>query len=181
MRLLRIYKSCRNVLGKQRLDQDLELEIRSYVDLTAEEKMRAGLSRDEAVMQAQREVGGLEQVKESVRDVRVGASMDRLLQDFRYGVRVLRKNPGFAAVAVLTLALGIGTTTAIFSLVDAVMFKPLPFPTADRLVRVQSLIIGQSQGDVASYPDFRDWRARNKVFSGMAAFRTNDFTLTGAG
>ena len=179
MPLRRLYNFCRNILYKQRVDQDLDQEIRTYLDLVAEEKARSGMSRDEALQQARRELGGVEQLKENVRDVRVGVSMDNLLQDLRYGLRVLRRNPGFATTAILTLALGIGATTAIFSVVDTVMFKPLPFPSADRLVRVQSVIAATGHGDVASYPDFLDWRARNHVFDGMAVFRTNDFTLIG--
>src|ERR1039458_2509949 len=159
-----LYNFCRNILYKQRADQDLDQEIRSYLDLLAEEKARSGMGRDEALQQARRELGGVEQVKESVRD----------------SLRVLRRNPGFAATAILTLALGIGTTTAIFSVVDAVVFKPLLFPTADRLVRIQSVIAASGNGNgVASYPDFLDWRARNRVFDGMAVFRTNDFNLIG--
>ncbi len=175
--LHRIYNLCRNVLSKQRLDQDLDLEIRSYIELTAEEKVQRGVSREEACLQARRDAGGLEHVKENVRDIRVGASMDRLLQDVRYGIRMLRRNPGFTSVIIATLALGIGTTTAIFSVVDAVMFKPLPFSTAGRLIRVQSVLIANGHGNIASYPDFLDWRARNHVFDGMAVFRTDDFTL----
>jgi putative ABC transport system permease protein len=102
-----------------------------------------------------------------------------VVQDVRYGLRMLRKNSGFAATAILTLALGIGATTAIFSVVDGVMLKPLPFPTADRLVRIGSVFVANGRGGVASYPDFLDWRARNHVFDGMAVSRTNDFTLIG--
>jgi putative ABC transport system permease protein len=178
--LRRFYKFCRNILYKQRVDQDLDQEIRSYLDFVAEEKARSGMSRDEALRQARFELGGVEQLKENVRDVRLGVYMDNLLQDLRYGVRVLRRNPGFAATAILTLALGIGATTAIFSVVDSVVLKPLPFPTADRLARIRSVIAAAGNGSgIASYPDFLDWRARNHVFDGMAVFRTNDFTLIG--
>jgi putative ABC transport system permease protein len=173
------YKACRNIFYKRRADQDLDQEIYSYLDLLVEEKARSGMHRDAALQQARREIGGIEQLKENVRDVRVGVSMDNLLQDVRYGLRVLRRNPGFAATAILTLALGIGTTTAIFSVVDTIAFKPLPFPTAGRLVRIQSVIAASAEGGVASYPDFLDWRARNRVFKGMAVFRTNDFNLIG--
>jgi putative ABC transport system permease protein len=175
----RFYNFCRNILFKQRSDQDLDQEIRSYLDLLAEENAHSGMGRHEALEQARRELGGVEQIKENVRDVKVGVSMDNLLQDLRYGLRVLRRNPGFAATTILTLALGIGATTAIFSIVDAVVFKPLPFPNAGRLVRIQSLIAASGNGGVASYPDFLDWRARSRVFDSMAVFRTSDFNLIG--
>ncbi|MDQ2842038.1 MAG: ABC transporter permease [Acidobacteriota bacterium] len=172
---------CRNLLYKQRVAQDLDQELHSYLELVAEEKVRSGMGRDEALQEARREIGGVEQLKESVRDVKIGTSMDNLLQDLRYGLRVLRRSPGFAATSILTLALGIGTTTAIFSVVDAVVFKPLPFPTADRLVRIKSVIAASGLGSIASYPDFIDWRTRNHVFNGMAVFRTDGFTLIGPG
>src|ERR1700691_5035338 len=176
----RFYNFCRNILCKRRLDQDLDQEVRSYLDLLAEDKTRSGMDRHEALQQARRELGGMEQIKENVRDVKDGVSMDNLLQDVRYGLRVLRRNPGFAATAILTLALGIGATTAIFSVVDTVVFKPLPFRNAGRLVRIQSLIAASPQGSgVASYPDFLDWRARSRAFDGMAVFRTNDFNFLG--
>lgn len=181
MPLRRFCNFCRNIFYKQRVDQDLDREIRSYLDLVAEEKARSGMSRDVALQQARLELGGVEQLKENVRDVRLGVYMDNLLQDLRYGVRVLRRNPGFAATAILTLALGIGATTAIFSVVDSVVLKPLPFPTAERLARIRSVIAATGNGSgIASYPDFVDWRARNHVFDGMAVFRTNEFTLIGA-
>jgi putative ABC transport system permease protein len=105
-----------------------------------------------------------------------------LLQDFRFALRMLRKSPGFTAIAVITLALGIGANTAIFSIVNAVLLKPLPFPEPDRLLYVTSGF--SNQKDVArpfaiSYPDFLDWRANAKSFSGMASYHGDSFTLTG--
>src|SRR5215472_2608014 len=105
--------------------------------------------------------------------------MQTLWQDIRYGLRMLGRSPAFATMAVLILALGIGATTAIFSVVNTVMLKRLPFSTADRLVRVQSLIAASGQGGVASYPDFLDWRAQNHVFEGMAVFDKRDLILSG--
>ena len=177
----RICNFCRNIFCRQRVDQDLDREIRGYLELLAEDKVRSGMSRDQALEQARRELGGAEQIKESVRDIRVGVSMDNLLQDIRYGLRVLRRNPGFAATAILTLALGIGATTAIFSVVDTVVFQPLPFPNAGRLVRIRSLIAASGDGGVASYRDFLDWRARSRVFDSMAVFRMDSFNLIGPG
>jgi putative ABC transport system permease protein len=105
-----------------------------------------------------------------------------LLQDAHYGLRILRKNPGFTAVAVLTLALGIGANTAIFSVVNAVLLQPLPFPQSQRLVSVEYLDskLGTPHSSV-SYPDFFDWRRQNDVFSYMAAFHASTYTLTGTG
>ncbi len=173
------YNFCRNILYKRRVDQDLDQELRSYVDLVAEQKARSGLDREEAMQEARRDLGGVELVKENVRDIRAGVSLDNLLQDLRYGLRILRRNPGFAVTAILTLALGIGATTTIFSVVDTVVFKPLPFPTADRLVRMESVIAATGTGGEASYLDFVDWRARSHSFDGMAVFRTDSFTLVG--
>jgi putative ABC transport system permease protein len=180
MPFLRFRKFWRNILYKRSVEQDLDQEIRSYLDFFAEEKAQAGMGRDEAIQQVRRELGGVEQLKENVRDVRAGLLMDTLFQDLRYGLRMLRRSPVFAVTSILTLALGIGATTAIFSVVDAVVLNPLPFPTAGRLVRVESMIAATGRGSgVASYLDFVDWRARNRVFDGMAVFRTNDFTLIG--
>jgi predicted permease len=107
--------------------------------------------------------------------------MHTLLQDIRYALRVMAKNPGFCAVAILTLALGIGANTAIFSVVNAVVLRPLPFPHADRLVSVETVSTrnGVPAPSSSDYPDFFDWRARNQVFSHIATYRDAQFTLSG--
>ena len=113
--------------------------------------------------------------------------METLLQDLKYAARMLGKKPGFTAIAVLTLALGIGANTAIFSVVNAVLLQPLPFPAPERLTALwMTGLKGGAAGATAqkgsvSYPDFTDFRAQNRTFEHMAAFNTNDFTLTGAG
>jgi putative ABC transport system permease protein len=105
--------------------------------------------------------------------------MPILSQDFRYALRQLRKSPGFTAVAVLTLALGIGANSAIFSMVDAVLLRPLPFRDPSRLVVVRTTEPGRRDDIGVSYPAFLDWRSQNRVFDGLSAFREDDFTLTG--
>ena len=107
--------------------------------------------------------------------------MNGLFQDFRYALRQLRKNPGFTAVAILTLALGLGANTAIFSVIDAVLLRPLPFHSPSRLVVVKPTEPGRRDDIGVSYPTFLDWRARNHVFDGLSVFREDDFTLTGRG
>src|SRR5215831_6795861 len=102
-----------------------------------------------------------------------------MFTDFRQAVRTLRKSPGFCALVVLVLAIGIGANTAIFSIVNGVLLKPLPFADASRLVAVDTTVRGEP--DDSSYPDFLDWRAQSTTFDGIAVFATNGATLTGMG
>ncbi|HMD99612.1 MAG TPA: ABC transporter permease [Terriglobia bacterium] len=169
----------KQLLSRRRVYGDLSAEIQEHLEEKIDELVAGGMSREDAIHAARREFGNVTLLEERSREVWRWPSVEDFFMDVRYGLRVLRRNPGFAATAILTLALGIGATTAIFSVVDTVMFKPLPFPTADRLVRVRSVIAATGHGAVASYPDYLDWRARNHVFESMAVFRTNDFTLIG--
>src|SRR5580692_8906338 len=176
--LSRMTSFLRNVFGRQRSDRELDAEVRSYVDLLAEEKIRHGMPPEEARRAARIELGGIEQVKEDVREARAGAWLDSLVQDLRYGARMLRKNPAFTAIAVLTLALGISANTAIFSFVNAVLLRPLPYPNPQQLIVIRET--SQRVGiHSPSYPDFLDWRTQSRTVVKMSIVNNRAFNLSG--
>lgn len=168
-----------NLFARRRQESEFDAELDAHLGLMQDELQRRGMTPEEARRVARVKLGGVEQARELHREARTLCWFETLWRDFHFALRMFRKNPGFTVVAILTLALGVGATTAIFSAVDAVILKPLPFATADRLVRVQSVLAATGDGDVASYPDFVDWRSQNDVFEGMAAFETKDFALAG--
>jgi len=174
----RLKSLLRNLFAKQHSDRELDAEVRSYLENLTEEKMRQGMPPEEARRAARIELGGIEQVKEDVREVRAGAWLDSLFQDLRYGTRMLRKNPGFTAIAILTLALGIGANTAIFSFVNAVLLRPLPYPNPQQLIVIRET--SQRVGiHSPSYPDFLDWRTQSRTVVKMSIVNNRAFNLSG--
>ncbi len=151
-------------------------ELRSDLELEAAEQRENGLSPEEAHHAAQRALGNTTLLKEEVREMWRWAAVDHFGQDLKYAARSLRRDRGFTGVAILTLMLGIGATTAIFSVINGVLLRSLPYREPDRLFSVQEK--GPGFGNPTSYPDFDDWRAENHVFSDVASYHSNDFTLT---
>ncbi len=165
---------------KQR-EQDLDDEIRAHLAMAVRERIERGEEPAEAEANAWREFGNATLVKEVTRDMWSWRWLETLLQDMRYGLRQLRRNPGFTAVAVLTLALGIGANTAIFSVVDGVLLAALPYPHPGRLVAIWETL--QRSGHIASisYPNFRDWQRDARSFQRIAAVGWSDYELTSPG
>src|SRR6266404_2442065 len=168
------------LFNKQRKDRELDDEIESHIQMHIEDNLRLRMTPEEARRQAMIQFGGIESTKESYRDQRGLPLLDTFFHDIRFGARQLRKKPGFAAVAVLTLALGIGANTAIFSVVDAVLLRPLAYPDSGQLVSLSERGPDWSGGSL-SYPNFTDWRDQQSVFERFGAHSGNNFTLTGAG
>jgi putative ABC transport system permease protein len=162
--LSRVRSLLRNILTKSDVDADLDANLRSYTELLAAEKVRAGMDPDAARRAALVEVGGIERVKEHVRDVRTGALLDATTRDVRYAVRTLVRRPGFTIVAVIALALGIGATTAIFSVVNGVLLRPLPYRDPAALVT----ILHDGRNPVAP-ANYLDWKRLATVFSSVGA------------
>jgi predicted permease len=162
MRMLAL--RARGLFGRSRRESELEAELQSHLEAITEENIRRGMAPEEARCVARREFGGLEQTKELYREQRGLPFLETFLQDMRFGTRMLVKNPGFAIVAVLTLALGIGANAAIFSVVDAVLLRPLAYRDADRLVTI--LHDGDDPVAVANYID---WRDQSSSFEAMGA------------
>jgi predicted permease len=169
----RIAGFLRNIVRKRAVEQALDEELQSAVELLTQENMKHGLSHPEARRQALIELGGVEQVKEEVRASRSGIFLETFAQDLRYTLRLLRKSPGFTAIATLTLALGIGATTAMFSVVDGVLLRPLPYPHAESLVEVGLDLPGINQFNWPLGPaDYFTFREQNRTFQGIGLYYT---------
>lgn len=177
----RLTRLLSNLLYRKHEERELDEEVRAHELLLADEKIRAGMNPQEAQRQARLELGGLEQVKEQVREARAGHVLGTFLQDVRFGLRMLRKSPGFTATAVLTLVLGIGANTAIFSVVNGVLLRSLPFKDSERLVMVWNRGPAAAGGDRTplAVADLLDWRAQNRSFSEIGAFEAASYNLTG--
>ncbi len=165
----------REMFAKRRLDAELDEELRSHLEMLAEENMQRGMAAEEARRTAKIALGGVEQIKEAVRDQRGMPLLESLVANVRFGLRILRKNPGFAAVVVLTLALGIGANTAIFTVAYATLLAPLPYPQPSQLVNIRSEL--QGHPNFVSPGDFTEWKRQSTTFEDLNACGTNNFNI----
>jgi predicted permease len=168
----------RNLFHREKINRDDDAEIRSYSTMLEDEKLSTGLSAGEAKRATRINIIGHEQLKEEIRTARSGFWLESLWQDLKFGARMLRKNPGFATVAILTLALGIGANTAIFSVIRGVLLQALPFRDPSRIVLVRGTVAGRPTGSV-SYPDFLDVRKLNHSFDDVAAYTSGEYIVNG--
>jgi len=172
-------------LWRRRQDEELDEELRSHLQMAIRDRVERGESLQQATDAARREFGNVLLVKETTRDMWGWVSIEQLWQDLVYAGRALRRTPGFTTAAVLTLALGIGANAAMFSVVYAVILRPLPFPDADRLMAINGLVVrdaGQvSPSASSSWPDYFDWRAKAQTFASLSAYHDTNFTVTGLG
>ncbi len=167
----------RAMLERRSMEREMDQELRFHIESYAEDLMRRGMDRGEAQRRAKLQFGGVAKAKEACREARGVDLLDSIVSDFRFGLRVLRKTPGFSALAVLTLALGIGATTAVFSLVNAVLLRDLPYRNPERLVFLYEPLPGipnvplEAWGPVNG--DFFTWVKENRSFANLAMFTSN--------
>jgi putative ABC transport system permease protein len=162
-------------------DREMDREMAFHIEALTRDFERAGLDPAEAARAARRRFGDVQRLKERGHDVRTAGVVEQVLRDARYASRGLRRNPGFAAAVLVTLALGIGGNTAIFSVVDQVLLRPLPYPQGDRLVTVYEAGLGGPGHFDVSPANWLDWQRDSRTFASFAAWRPNTTTLTGAG
>jgi putative ABC transport system permease protein len=169
----------RNIFLSRRVEVDLDQEVRSHLEMLTEENIRGGMQPEDAHRAARIELGGVEQLKEQVREEQMGNWLQSVVSDCLYGFRQLRKNPGFTAVAILTLALGIGATTAIFSVVYGVLLRPLPYRDPDRIMAVFE-VTSKGRPSRLADPNFDDFRDQNRSFQAIAKYADNVVSVSGA-
>jgi putative ABC transport system permease protein len=178
----RVLQGLRSLFQKRRVEQELNKEFQFHIDMEIEKNMRRGMSREEAHRTALRSFGGVEQVKEECRDVRAFELIETLWQDIRFGGRILIKNPGFTLVAVLTLALGIGANTAIFSVIYGVLLRPLPYQKDAQLVVLSQQAPKANVNNVPfSVKEFSDYKERNQTLESMVEYHSMQFILLSKG
>ncbi|MFL6195860.1 MAG: ADOP family duplicated permease [Thermoanaerobaculia bacterium] len=176
----KIQRRVQTLANREGFEADLDDEMRFHLEMETKKHIESGMTPAEARARAEREFGGMERAKDKVRDVRGVTWMDDVRRDVRFALRSLGRSPAFTIVAVLCLALGIGANAAVFSVLNAVLLRPLPYPEPDRLVRIYETMGNGGQGSVA-LPNYRDWVEQSTGFSQLAFWQTGSRNLLGSG
>ena len=174
----RVIGVIRGLWRREQADRELDAELRDFLDRSVDDRVAAGASRSEAHRTARVALGGVDPIKERVRDVNFETLVEGVLQDLRGAVRSLYRAPAFSVVAVLTLAIGIGANTAFFSLVNAVLLRSLPFPDADRLVAMLT-VAPNGANPSASPAKLNAWRRETEIFDGIAGYQFGSVNVVG--
>lgn len=178
--LRELARRLRMLMHRRQFETDLEEEMRLHLELRQQQQMECGMAPEDARVAARRGFGNVTSLKEKSRLAWGWEWFEQLAQDMRYALRMLRKSPGFAAIAILTLALGIGANTSLFSVVNGVLLNPLPYPHPEQVVTLLGWFPGYGESSIP-YLDFLDWVRLNQTFSSLAAYRRDSFNLTGQG
>lgn len=177
-RLSQLWRQIQHYVRREQFDRELEEEMRFHLEMKAEENVASGMAPEEARRAARRQFGNETRLREVSREMWGFVSVETIVQDIRFGARMLAKHKSFTAVAVLTLALGIGANTAIFSVVNAVLLRPLPFPDSERIVSLEGVNLSKGIADGnMSVPDFVEWQAQIQAFEQVAGFVTGGALL----
>jgi putative ABC transport system permease protein len=172
----------RSLFRRNAVDSELDSEPQSHLEMQARENIAKGMRADEAHLAARRLFGPVDQMKEECRDERRVNLIEEFVADIRHGVRLLAKNPGFTITAVATLMLGIGANTAIFSVVNAALLRPLPFADPNRVVLVFETRVQNNANAIPAAPgNFEDWRAQAQAFQALAAIADTEINMTSQG
>src|SRR5262249_2580162 len=167
-------------LRRRNIEREMDRELQFHLEMEAAENVRRGMSEEEARRAARLSFGGVERTKEAYRDIARFRRLEDLWQDLRYGARMLLRTPGFTPRAAVTLALGVGANTAVFSVVYATLLKPLPYPEAERIYAVEVVLRGERSASLAGrIQDYLEWRKADTAFSAVAALQTGGWNLTG--
>src|SRR5678815_1910816 len=164
-----IYTRLYGLLRKGRVEQEMDEELHFHLRMRTRENIEHGMKPDEAELEARRRFGNVGHIKDLGRDIKGGGFIETLLQDVRYGLRMLMKKPGFTLIGVLTLGLGVGANTAIFSLVNTVLLRPLPIAQPGQVVTLNFGSPGRGFFPLIGYPEYTDYRDRNQALAGLAA------------
>ncbi|MEO7359739.1 MAG: ABC transporter permease, partial [Gemmatimonadaceae bacterium] len=169
----------RNLTDRAVVEAELDEELRTYAELLIAQHIKDGMPRDDAHAAAMRKIGSIEYVKDEVRDVRSGMLIENTTRDLRHGLRMLQRSPGFAFIAILTIALGIGATSAIFSVINAVALKPLAYPASNQLLFITSTFprMGFDKFWV-SPPEYFELKERAQSYTGVAAYRATEVNVS---